>query len=79
MIQLTADEQSLLKDLRSFAEPVEVLDANGKLLGLFVPANLERGKQLYEEMDARTDWAELERRCARKRGRAVLSMRPSSV
>ncbi len=68
MIQLTADEHWLLKDLESFVEPVEVLDASGKLLGLFVPANLERGKQLYEELEARTDWAEIERRASAEAG-----------
>jgi hypothetical protein len=68
MIHLTADDSSLLKDLRLFVEPVEVLDPSGKLLGLFVPANLERGKRLYEEMDERIDWAEIERRKTEETG-----------
>ena len=62
MIQLTADDRCLLKDLRLFVEPVEISDANGKLLGLFVPANLEREKQLYAKGAARIDPAEIERR-----------------
>jgi hypothetical protein len=62
MIQLTADDQCLLKDLRMFVEPVEINDSSGRFLGLFVPANLERGKQLYAEGAARIDPAEIERR-----------------
>jgi len=62
MITLTADDSRLLKDMRMFIEPVEVYDTAGKLLGLFVPANLERGKQLYAQAAARIDWAEIERR-----------------
>lgn len=62
MVLLTADDTWLLKDLRMFVEPVEVYDASGKLLGLFVPANLERGKQLYAQAAARIDRAEIERR-----------------
>ena len=45
-----------------------MLDASGKLLGLFVPANLERGKQLYQEMDERIDWPEIERRKTEEAG-----------
>jgi hypothetical protein len=62
MIHLTADEHCLLKELSMFIEPVEISDGNGKLLGLFVPANLERGKQRYAEAGARIDAAEIERR-----------------
>jgi hypothetical protein len=59
---LTADDTTLLRDVSLFIEPVEVYDTAGKLLGLFVPANLERGKRLYDEAVARIDWAEIERR-----------------
>jgi hypothetical protein len=62
MIQLTADEKCLLKDLALFLEPVEISDAKGKLVGVFVPANLERAKQLSERLTAATNWVELERR-----------------
>lgn len=65
MVELVADDRRLLKDLGRFIEPVEVLDADGKLLGLFVPANLERCKQLYDESVAKKDWAEIARRRAR--------------
>ena|SRR5260370_6057242 len=64
MIYLQADDETLLKDLSLFVEPVEISDANGQLLGLFVPANLERGKQLYARAIEGTDWAEMERRGA---------------
>lgn len=62
MVSVTADDARLLKDVRLFVEPVEVYDAKGKLLGLFVPANLERGKQMRAKVIAETDWAEIERR-----------------
>lgn len=66
MVSLTADDTWLLKDLRGFIEPVEIYDASGKFLGLFVPANLERGKQIYAEAVAKIDRAEMERRLQSK-------------
>jgi hypothetical protein len=62
MVSLTADGTVLLKDVGMFVEPVEIYDATGKFLGLFVPANLERGKEMYARAVAQTDWAEIERR-----------------
>jgi hypothetical protein len=62
MSSIRADDRLLAKDLGLFMEPVELWDADGKLLGLFVPANLERCKQAYAEAIAKTDWAEVERR-----------------
>jgi hypothetical protein len=62
MVSLTADDTVLLKDVSLYVEPVEVYDSAGKLLGLFVPANLERGKEMYARAEARIDWAEIERR-----------------
>jgi hypothetical protein len=62
MIALTADDTTLLKDLELFIEPVEVYDTTGKLLGLFVPGNLERCKELQARADAKTDWARIEQR-----------------
>ena len=62
MISLTADDSRLLKDVRLFIEPVEVYDTRGKLLGLFVPANLERGKQMQARLAGLFDPAEIKRR-----------------
>jgi hypothetical protein len=62
MIPLIADDTTLLKDVGMFVEPVEVYDTNSKLLGLFVPANLERAKEMAAQAAARIDWAEIERR-----------------
>ena len=62
MLSVTTDDVRLLKDLAFFIEPVEVYDPQGKLLGLFVPANLERGKELKARAAAQIDWAEIERR-----------------
>lgn len=61
MVSLTADETELLSVLKLFVEPVELYDPTGKLIGLFVPANLERGKEIYARAIAQTDWAEIER------------------
>ena len=64
MLTLTADDELLAKDLSRFVEPVELCDTEGKLIGLFVPGNLERGKQIYAELARRRDQAEIERRKA---------------
>ncbi len=61
MVAVTANETMLLKDVELFLEPVEIYDGNGKLLGLYVPANLERGKEMSKQPSALVDWAELER------------------
>jgi hypothetical protein len=61
MVHVTADGSLSLNDLGLFIEPVEISDADGKLLGLFVPANLERARQLYAK-PSRIDAAEVARR-----------------
>ncbi len=66
MVFLVADESTLLKELGLFIEPVEVYDPNGKLLGLFVPGNLERCKEQYARAAAKIDRAELARRMQSK-------------
>jgi hypothetical protein len=68
MIQVTTDDRFLLSDLSKFMEPVEVLEPNGKLVGLFVPTNLERNKGRGNEKAAHIDWAEIERRAAEETG-----------
>jgi hypothetical protein len=72
MGDLIADDSTLLKDLGLFIEPVEIYDTAGKLLGLFVPANLERAKQHYARHFEKTDWAEIERRSRSKEPGAPL-------
>jgi hypothetical protein len=62
MVSVTADDTVLLKDVGLFIEPVEIYDAAGKFLGLFVPANLERGNEMYARATAQIDRAEIERR-----------------
>ncbi|HJT78189.1 MAG TPA: hypothetical protein VJ739_13380 [Gemmataceae bacterium] len=62
MVSLTVDETKLMRVLGLFVEPVELYDPTGKLIGLFVPANMERGKQIYARAAAETDWVEIERR-----------------
>ena len=68
MIQMTAGDDSLLKDLSVFVEPVEVLDKAGKVLGLFVPAETGQRNRLAGDAGGRIDWAEIERRHAQERG-----------
>ena len=62
MVQLTADATMPVASLGQFLEPVEIYDVKGKLLGLFVPADLGRGKQIHAQVEAHLDRAELERR-----------------
>ncbi len=62
LFDVTADDSTLLKHLRLFHEPVEIYDTEGKLLGLFVPANLAWVKEHYARHAATIDRAELERR-----------------
>jgi hypothetical protein len=64
MVRLSTDKAHLLKDLADYPETVELWDENGKLVGVFVPANLGRAKRVYAEAIARTDHAELARRAA---------------
>jgi hypothetical protein len=61
MKRVKADESVLLKDVGLLLEPVEIYDATGKLLGLFVPANLERGMQMEQQAQTEIDWEEIER------------------
>ncbi|MCI0459775.1 MAG: hypothetical protein L0Z62_22725 [Gemmataceae bacterium] len=72
MVALTADDTRLLKDMRLFLEPVEVYDTSGKLLGLFVPANLERAKERQAKALAQIDWAEIKRRKQSEEPRGTL-------
>ncbi len=69
MIQVTADDRSLLSDLRVFREPVEVLETNGEVVGLFVPTNLDRLSQRDDPKVAHIDWAEIERRKKQQTGK----------
>ena len=62
MIHVTADGSVALKDLGQFLEPVEISDTNGKLIGLFVPANLERARQFTNGTESDEVMAEIERR-----------------
>jgi len=64
MIRFTANDTFLVKDLASLHDIVEIWDANGKLIGVFVPGDLERLKRVYAEAIARTDLVELARRAA---------------
>jgi len=72
MIHVTADNTLMVKDLAAFIEPVEISDATGRLVGLFVPANLEHGKQLYARLAPQIDLQEIQRRIAtQKNGRSL--------
>jgi hypothetical protein len=62
MLPVYADDSGRVKNLGLFFEPVEIWDASGKLLGVFVPANMERCKQQQAEFVASIDWAEIHRR-----------------
>jgi hypothetical protein len=62
MIVARTDWGISLKHLELFHEPVEIRDETGKLLGVFVPANLERGEEIYARARASHNPEEMERR-----------------
>jgi hypothetical protein len=64
MLSFEADDTFLLKDVSLFVDPVEVYDGTGKLLGIFVPANLERCKQIKARDAQPGDREELQQRLA---------------
>lgn len=68
MIQMTADDTILVKDLGAFAEPVEVLNSTGGVLGLFVPANA-CAQSVGARPAAKIDPAELKRRKEQETGK----------
>lgn len=61
MVSVTADDSVLLNIVGLFVEPVEVYDAKGKLLGLFVPANMEACKAYRDSVADEFDLQEMER------------------
>jgi hypothetical protein len=69
--QIKIDGEWKLEDLPAFVDPVEIYDADDKLIGLFVPADLERGKRIHAEVAAKLDPAELARRSQEKGGRPL--------
>jgi hypothetical protein len=50
MNSLQVNDARVLHDLANCLEPAEIYDGHGKFLGLFVPANLERAKQIYAKL-----------------------------
>jgi hypothetical protein len=69
MNHLTADE-SMCDHLRGILEPVEIRDANGKLLGTFAPNVTAEERAAYEKVRARIDLTEMRRRMETERGEA---------
>jgi hypothetical protein len=61
MIRYPADDTTPMLRLRLFVEPVEIYDAAGKFIGLFVPANLDRGKKIYADATGFRNQTELDR------------------
>jgi hypothetical protein len=61
MGKIIADDTPMLV-LSGVVEPVEIRDEGGKLLGVFVPANIEQTRQAYAKLASRIDRAEIERR-----------------
>jgi hypothetical protein len=61
MVQITTDDSLLARDLWIFLDTVEIRDEGGKLLGVFVPANLQRAEQIRAEAAASIDHEEIAR------------------
>ncbi len=61
MGKIIADDTPMLV-LSGVVEPVEIHDEEGKLLGVFVPANIEQTRKAYADFASRIDRAEIQRR-----------------
>ena len=61
MRRIIASDEWKLKDLELFVEAIEIRSEQGKLIGVFVPANLERGEQLYAQARASLNPTQLRR------------------
>lgn len=62
MIHMIADDLPL-STLAMLVEPAVIYDPTGtRVIGHFTPVDLERGKRLYAELEARIDPEELARR-----------------
>ena len=59
---ISCDQGWTVEDLALLYDPVEIEDSHGKLIGVFVPANLERCREEYARQWALVDEAELDRR-----------------
>jgi hypothetical protein len=64
-------DQALLARLREVAEPVEVRDETGNVIGFFAPARPAEEQALYEKARGQFDPAELERRLREQRSKGV--------
>jgi hypothetical protein len=62
--------------LTGLGEPVEVCDADGKVLGRYIPDVSEENRKLYEEARRSFDFAEADRRMANeKQGMTIEQVR----
>jgi hypothetical protein len=68
MLYLQAHESLGLDALDGVFEPVEISDATGKFLGVFIPANMELGKKLYKMTEHLFDLEEMKRLAASEKG-----------
>jgi hypothetical protein len=67
MVRVTVD-QGLEAQLRAEAEPLELCDAGGRVIGHFIPITESAG---YEGVDSPTPAAELDRRRREENGRPL--------
>jgi len=64
-------DQTLLARLRDVAEPVELRDADGNVIGQFTPVRSTEEQALYEKARSLFDPAELDRRLREQQGKGV--------
>ena len=64
MITVTASEAASLKDLGDYKEPVQICDAGGKVLGVFVPTDGQAPRKVRTGEQEAAYWAEVERRAS---------------
>jgi hypothetical protein len=61
MVAIKISDGLQLKDLQRFYEPVEIHDEDGRVIGVYVPADLQQKRQRVAEMEPPPTTEEIER------------------
>ncbi len=64
MITVNTGQSVSLKDLGAYTEPVQICDAGGKVLGVFVPSEAPARRKVRTPEEEAAYWQEVERRAA---------------
>jgi hypothetical protein len=61
MVAIKINQGLQLKDLQQFYDPVEIHDEDGRVLGVYVPADLQQKRQRLAELEPPPTKEEIER------------------